>query len=253
MTPPVLSPTWWPAETLPSVWVCVEGHAQCSPPGSPSVCPRTGRPIPAPLPVPEADGALSPASARPRVVARRLGSRGWLLGERGWALSAQGLVGGGAPAVLRLGHVLGCCVALCILLCPRCRAMPPCAPRAGSDPSAEPPDPPLPTGASSTCSLTWPRRCTRPGCWPSSSSRRLSPPGKCHACSGQGAFPVSTQPLRADAAAAILAGVRTRAGDPCQWLKAATLHPHGKTCRRSLSLRGSRVHLAQDISPCTGH
>lgn len=41
-------------------------------------------------------------------------------------------------------------------------------------------------GASSTCSPTWPRRCTRPGCSSFWSSLRLSPQGKGHTRSGWG-------------------------------------------------------------------
>lgn len=248
VTPPPLSPARWPVETPQRLGSC-GGARPVLTPGSPSVCPRMGHPVPAPhLYLRQTELCLQhlpgPGSLH------RLGRRGWLLGEPGWAPLAQGLVGGAAPAVLRLGHVgvlcdpaypvgVGGLPPTLARTCLHCPATPPCAPRAGSVISAEPPDPPLLAGASSTCSPTWPRRCTRPGCWPSSSSHRLSPPGKCHGRSGQGASPVSTRPLRADAAAAMFAGVKTRAGDPRPRSKAASgpsachwLGPHQGRCGR---------------------
>lgn len=45
------------------------------------------------------------------------------------------------------------------------------------------------TGALSTCSPTWLRRCTRPGCWSSWSSHQLSPLGKCRAPQGGETLP----------------------------------------------------------------
>lgn len=212
--------------------------------------PQDGAPRPCTPPVPEADGALSPASARPRVVtqAGQAGLAPWgaRLGPLGTRPSRWSCPRCPAPGA-RLGVLcdpaypvgVGGLPPTLARTCLHCPATPPCAPRAGSVISAEPPDPPLLAGASSTCSPTWPRRCTRPGCWPSSSSHRLSPPGKCRACSGQGASPVSIRPLRAGAVAAMLSGVKTRAGDPRPRSKAASgpsachwLGPHQGRCGR---------------------
>lgn len=113
VTPPPLSPARWPVETPQRLGSC-GGARPVLTPGSPSMCPRMGHPVPAPhLYLRQTELCLQhlpgPGSLH------RLGRRGWLLGEPGWAPLAQGLVGGAAPAVLRLGHVLGCCVTLRIL------------------------------------------------------------------------------------------------------------------------------------------